>query len=155
LAVRDACSGPQQPGDEVEREVLPRRHATGRDQPVGLAREIEDRRRPKADLRVGRLEQLLVRPVARTRPTVEQPGLGQQEGAGADRGDQRSAGVHLAQPLNLAWVATVGRHVDRLVEHCGAQDWVGTAAACITLAAHSAASLRTPRRSRITQLSSG
>lgn len=48
-----------------------------------------------------------------------------------------------------------GPMIETLVEHCGAQDWVGTAAACITLAAHSAASLRTPRRSRIAQLSSG
>ena len=89
FAVRIACSRPHQPGDDVQGEVLPRGHAAGSDDTVGLGREHEDRRRIEVHARVLRAEQIGVGPMAGARSALEEARLGQQQRSRADRGDER------------------------------------------------------------------
>jgi hypothetical protein len=91
--------------DQLQRQVHP-----GRDPGRGVHAAVADEDRIALDAHGGKpaLQRVARRPVCDGAPAVQHPGLGQQEGAAADRGDASSAPGGAPDPRDEPRVAHVG-----------------------------------------------
>ena len=111
----DRVLRPAQPRDEIDRQILPGRNGRRRDDAGILAGEAEDGRVAESDVGVVLAEQVSVSPMAGALDAVEQARFRQHQRARADGSENRAAGMHPLQPVDLALVATARRRVDRRV----------------------------------------